>query len=156
MAWSYWRHRRDPGLTLHLSRRVKRAPSRPAIYSAAGTVIIMTSDEPANPAVPAVLQRLWGQRRAPICDRIEGLAGGLRAGMDATSRADLTTTAHQLHGLLGTFGLSAGSELAGQAEALLESDDSDTEQHRALADQLSALARRLRGPDSGQDDSVRR
>lgn len=119
----------------------------------------MTADDPRRRPVPPALQRLWERRRDPICDRIDRLATGLRAwpnGLDAEDRADLIVAAHQLHGLLGTYGLETGSDLAGAAEALLQSQQPDADTARELGEQLAALIEQLRGSDSGQGDRVGR
>ena len=70
------------------------------------------------------LADLWQRRRPAIIERIENLER-----LAATPEPDPgqieegRTEAHKLRGLLGTIGLPAGSEAAGEVEDLLAAGD---------------------------------
>lgn len=88
--------------------------------------------------VPELLQPLWKERAPRVLERIERVVQVLRQ-EPGTSREEGLAEAHKLHGLLGTFGFHEGSQLAGVAEELLESDVVQNEVWNDAADQLAAL-----------------
>jgi len=71
----------------------------------------------------AILTRVWADGRSAITaelDAIDAAGAALLAGsLDAERSVAAITSAHRLAGSLGTFGLPAGSALAGEIETLL-------------------------------------
>jgi HPt (histidine-containing phosphotransfer) domain-containing protein len=80
------------------------------------------SETPA-PAMQAALGRLWIKFLPEIENRlaiVEDAADALSAGeLTGELREQAHQAAHKLAGVLGTFGLTRGTELARQAEELL-------------------------------------
>ncbi len=72
-----------------------------------------------------LLSTLWSRSSETIADRLNVLRGALRAlriqPADAAARKSGADAAHKLAGILGTFGLPEGTELARRAEVMLES-----------------------------------
>ena len=69
---------------------------------------------------------LWERRRPAMLERIDGLEA--LAAMPDPSPAQIEearTEAHKLRGLLGTIGLPAGTEAAGEVEDLLAAGDTE-------------------------------
>lgn len=80
----------------------------------------------SNEAMAAAMQRLWNQYLPQIEERVsvlssaaEALSGGA---LSPDLRASAGSAAHKLAGVLGTFGLEQGTELAREAEAFYSSD----------------------------------
>jgi len=70
------------------------------------------------------LADLWQRRRPAIIERIENLERlAATPGSDAAQIEEGRTEAHKLRGLLGTIGLPAGSDAAGEVEDLLAAGD---------------------------------
>jgi HPt (histidine-containing phosphotransfer) domain-containing protein len=90
------------------------------------------------------MNRLWAKHLPQILERVETLhkaAGSLTRGVlsdDEQQRA--AADAHRLAGVLGTFGLKEGTELAREAEALYEGALSE---NPVAASRLAAVADRL-------------
>lgn len=72
-----------------------------------------------------LLATLWEQRKGILLDRLRVLRESI-ADLEATgspeSRKRGAETAHKLAGILGTFGLPRGTDLAREAEVTLEHD----------------------------------
>lgn len=85
------------------------------------------------------LAEVWARNLPSFRDRLaqlEDAAGAHARGSDA-GREEAVTSAHQLAGSLGSFGLSRGSELAREVEHRLqggEPPDGDAELVRAIAE----------------------
>ncbi len=73
-----------------------------------------------------LLASLWVRSRSSIAERLESLRSAQRRLelnlSDEQARHDGVDAAHKLAGILGTFGLPRGTELARQAELLLYGD----------------------------------
>ena len=72
-----------------------------------------------------LLSTLWSRSRESIAERLDVLRGTLRAlranPADTAARKAGGDAAHKLAGILGTFGLPHGTELARRSEVMLES-----------------------------------
>ena len=72
-----------------------------------------------------LLATLWEQRKGILLDRLRVLKDSI-ADLEATGSAESrkrgAETAHKLAGILGTFGLPRGTDLAREAEVTLEHD----------------------------------
>ena len=70
------------------------------------------------------LADLWQRRRPAMIERIENLEQlAASPEPDAAQIEEGRTEAHKLRGLLGTIGLPAGSDAAGEVEDLLAEGD---------------------------------
>ncbi|MBI3928652.1 MAG: diguanylate cyclase [Armatimonadetes bacterium] len=69
------------------------------------------------------LQGLWQRLRAVSIERLQFLQAGLRRPVDEHSRQQLLRAAHQLAGSLGGFGFRLASQVAGELERLLDSNE---------------------------------
>lgn len=106
----------------------------------------MSAGEAGGSPLAEAMNRLWAKYLPQMEERVgtlekaaARLAGGhpLTAGEQEQAGAD----AHKLAGVLGTFGLQEGTELAREVEHLYEGLlDADA----AVAERLSAIAERLR------------
>jgi len=81
----------------------------------------------SNPSILAeAMNRLWVQFLPQIEERVctlERAAVDLAEGaLTSTQREEATSDAHKLAGVLGTFGLDRGTELAREAEQLYSSE----------------------------------
>jgi HPt (histidine-containing phosphotransfer) domain-containing protein len=93
------------------------------------------------------MNRLWVKYLPQMEERV----GTLRKAAESAANGNLTTieqqqagsNAHKLAGVLGTFGMNEGSELAREAECLcggsLDGDPVVTARLTAIAEQLRAL-----------------
>jgi HPt (histidine-containing phosphotransfer) domain-containing protein len=102
----------------------------------------------SNPsALAEALNRLWAQFLPQIEERVstlEGAAAALAAGALTPARCEeASAEAHKLAGVLGTFGLDRGTELAREAEILYSNGPSSPAmlngRPAALAVQLRAI-----------------
>lgn len=86
----------------------------------------------------AMLRTLWRGNQAVLLERVELLRAAPR---DELARSQAREAAHKLAGVLGTFGLPQGTELAREAEAILEQpiDAADCVALAAIADHLAAV-----------------
>lgn len=79
--------------------------------------------EPPPQQIHAMLAELWVRTRPVVLDRIDRIElaiAALGAGtIDPQTSEAARTDAHQLTGLLGTYGLGAGSDLARTVEQRL-------------------------------------
>ena len=80
----------------------------------------------SNESMAAAMQRLWNQYLPQIQERVatlqlaaESLSGGE---LSPDLGASAASAAHKLAGVLGTFGLEQGTELAREAEAFYSRD----------------------------------
>jgi HPt (histidine-containing phosphotransfer) domain-containing protein len=78
-----------------------------------------------QPSLVEALNRLWARFRPQIEDRVaklERAAAALAEGsLTPPQCEEATSAAHKLAGILGTFGLSEGTELAREMEAFYAS-----------------------------------
>ena len=109
---------------------------------------------PPNPLAEA-MNRLWEKHLPQMRERVntlqraaESLANGT---LTAAEQQEAAADAHKLAGVLGTFGLAHGTELAREAEALCEStlcgDPAAISRLGVIAGQLQgAIAGRCQNP----------
>jgi HPt (histidine-containing phosphotransfer) domain-containing protein len=75
---------------------------------------------PANEQLQQLLLKLWANSKATIAERLETIrhaqAELATKTLKDTTRAQAVDAAHKLAGILGTFGLPEGTELARQVE----------------------------------------
>lgn len=99
---------------------------------------------PPDPVFAEAMNRLWEKYLPQIEERV----ATLQRAADSLARGDLppveqkkaASDAHKLAGVLGTFGLNHGTDLAREAESLYESSE---EEMRRLATRLAAIAEKL-------------
>lgn len=95
--------------------------------------------------IAAAMQRLWTQYLPQIEERVATLesAAGALSGQKLSSelRASAGSAAHKLAGVLGTFGLDQGTQLAREAEAFYSSD---VQPAPGQAERLILIASRIR------------
>ncbi|WP_348262166.1 Hpt domain-containing protein [Telmatobacter sp. DSM 110680] len=99
---------------------------------------------PQDPVVAEAMNRLW-QKYLP---QIEERVATLQRAADSLASGDLSpieqkkaaSDAHKLAGVLGTFGLTDGTDLAREAEGLYEGSE---EEMRRLAARLATIAEGL-------------
>jgi HPt (histidine-containing phosphotransfer) domain-containing protein len=79
-----------------------------------------TSEKPAQPSLAAALDRLWARFLAETRERvavIDAAVQALAAGSLSTEQKEsAASAAHKLAGVLGTFSLARGTELARELE----------------------------------------
>ncbi len=94
----------------------------------------------------AMLGQIWKKNEATILERVAALRAAhrqlLAGAMDSECKQQALAAAHKLAGVLGTFGLGRGSELARAAEAVLQQETPD--QGAALGAILDELAPLIR------------
>lgn len=75
---------------------------------------------PANEQLKLLLLKLWETSKATIAERLETIrqaqAQMAKNALKAVERKNAVDAAHKLAGILGTFGLPEGTELARQVE----------------------------------------
>jgi HPt (histidine-containing phosphotransfer) domain-containing protein len=98
----------------------------------------------ASDAFAQAMNRLWEKHLPQMQERVailqkaaESLANGT---LTATDQQQAGAEAHKLAGVLGTFGLNQGTELAREAEGLYEGS---LDSNRAAAPRLAAIAEEL-------------
>ncbi|HVL06082.1 MAG TPA: Hpt domain-containing protein [Acidimicrobiales bacterium] len=73
-----------------------------------------------------LLRQVWLRNRPTTMERLSVVQSALEAmaagNLDAGPRLAARDEAHKLRGILGTYGFAEGSELAAEAEELLEGD----------------------------------
>jgi HPt (histidine-containing phosphotransfer) domain-containing protein len=94
----------------------------------------------------AMLSALWDRSRHTVAERAELLqvAGDLwmKDGLDEATRLRAVDSAHKLAGVLGTFGLPRGTDLAREAEVLFgEASTAGKEEVERLQVLLAELTR---------------
>jgi len=90
-----------------------------------------------------LLATMWEQRKGAVLDRLhvlEDSISSLSESGDGDCRAVGADAAHKLAGILGTFGLPRGTDLAREAEVTLEKESPLTTED---IDRLRFLAREL-------------
>jgi len=104
-------------------------------------------EQSPQPAFNHALDRLWIQFLPQLEERVSALeaagsalaAGGLSIGL----KGDANSAAHKLAGVLGTFGLTRGTDLAREAESIyadgLETDPLMAARLRKIAAELRAI-----------------
>lgn len=106
---------------------------------------------PGQPELNSALDRLWAQHLSTIEERVAVLesAAATLAHRELTSeeRAAANSAAHKLAGILGTFGLAKGTQLAREAE-ILYSGNPGTDP--ASAANLSRIAAEIKAIVSGR------
>jgi HPt (histidine-containing phosphotransfer) domain-containing protein len=99
---------------------------------------------PANEQLKLLLLKLWETSKATIAERLETIrqaqARMANNTLKAADRKNAIDAAHKLAGILGTFGLPEGTELARQVEEGMQ----ETAPGSGLsADDLDALVKQL-------------
>lgn len=101
--------------------------------------------EDASNALAQAMNRLWAKHLPQIEERVMTLELTARSLANGTlteaGRQHASADAHRLAGILGTFGLNEGTELAREVEAMCESP---LDQHPPDASRLAAIAERLK------------
>ncbi len=99
---------------------------------------------PSESAIAEAMNRLWEkylpmmeERVATLRQAAKSLANG---GLTASEQQKAADDAHKLAGVLGTFGLKDGTDLAREAESLYENPKDKV---RPLAERLAAIAGQL-------------
>lgn len=112
--------------------------------SAAGASGKASNQENSEQKLNQLLAGLWEQSRQKIADQVETLQRARRLAeqseLDDGTCAAAMDSAHKLAGVLGTFGLPRGTELARIAEATFRSPDAvNAAQLGALGPALNEL-----------------
>lgn len=100
---------------------------------------------PANEQLKLLLLKLWETSKATIAERLETIrqaqAQMAKNALKAVERKNAVDAAHKLAGILGTFGLPEGTELARQVEEGLAvpGEGLTAEALDALVEQLAVL-----------------
>lgn len=90
---------------------------------------IQTSSEslPANDKLHQLLLQLWITSKATVAERLETIRFAQKrmeqGKLDDVTRKQASDAAHKLAGILGTFGIPAGTELARQIEVAMEAKE---------------------------------
>jgi HPt (histidine-containing phosphotransfer) domain-containing protein len=103
----------------------------------------MASDAQAN--LSAVLDHMWATYLPQMHERVDTLAAAAQAfaagKLSAKCQEEAQSAAHKLSGVLGTFGLSRGTELARELEVIYtRRNDPNPE----LASKLASLTAEIR------------
>jgi diguanylate cyclase (GGDEF)-like protein len=113
-------------------------------YEPGASAVPPAAQDSAGPALQGRLAEIWTRTRDRVLERVDlldqtGVAlleGSLTAGL----RKQAENAAHKLAGLLGTFGLAAGSRFARELERSLRSSGPGTElQARRFSECVAAL-----------------
>lgn len=103
----------------------------------------MTTSPSQTEKLQEMLQAMWKTSRPAILERFQTIRDAekmLAAGsLDDGARKNAESAAHKLAGVLGTFGLPQGTQLASQIEVLLASPSLDAAHASQLALQLDEL-----------------
>ncbi len=105
------------------------------------------SDSPGRepPGLAEALARMWVQFLPQMYDRVAALetaAGPMADGtLSDTEREEATAAAHKLAGILGSFGLPEGTNLAREAEALCGCKSDAAPAAAARVAEIAALLR---------------
>jgi HPt (histidine-containing phosphotransfer) domain-containing protein len=91
-----------------------------------------------------LLLQLWITSKATVSERIDTIRFAQKrmdqGNLDDPTRKQAADAAHKLAGILGTFGIPAGSELARQIEVAMEAEDSP---ESMSAEDLAAILTQL-------------
>ncbi len=107
----------------------------------------MTSENIEKSAMAEALNRLWKQYLPTMEERVAILEKAARnlatRELSEEERAEANGAAHRLAGVLGTFGLTQGTDLAREAEILYSgengTDPGDAQRLAEIAEQLKAM-----------------
>ena len=107
----------------------------------------MTTTPSQAEKLQEMLQAMWKTSRPAILERFQTIRDAekmLASGsLDEDARKNAESAAHKLAGVLGTFGLPQGTQLASQIEVLLASsapiDATHVHELAASLDQLEAI-----------------
>jgi HPt (histidine-containing phosphotransfer) domain-containing protein len=107
----------------------------------------MTTTPSQAEKLQEMLQAMWKTSRPAILERFQTIRDAekmLASGsLDEDARKNAESAAHKLAGVLGTFGLPQGTQLASQIEVLLASsapiDATHAHELAASLDQLEAI-----------------
>jgi HPt (histidine-containing phosphotransfer) domain-containing protein len=112
------------------------------------------SQDPQDPAakqkkLQSLLAGLWDRSRQTVTERIEALQEAktlaVASKLDESARLRAVDSAHKLAGVLGTFGLPHGTELAREAEEVFGRraiiGPAELERLEALLDALASMVR---------------
>jgi HPt (histidine-containing phosphotransfer) domain-containing protein len=98
---------------------------------------------PAQPGLNAALDRLWARFLPEIRERvsiIESAVQSLAAGsLSAEEKEAASSAAHKLAGVLGTFSLQRGTDLARELELSFSATPGNPAHLAALASELRAI-----------------
>lgn len=98
------------------------------------------SDPPEPQSLQSIVADLWRQARPAVLERIAVLHDAATDPLTPERRAAARAEAHKLVGLLGSYGIGDGSELARVAEQQLADEDRfDGVALASIADQLREL-----------------
>jgi HPt (histidine-containing phosphotransfer) domain-containing protein len=104
-----------------------------------------TADQTAEPLLVGALDALWARFLPDIMSRVENLESAVQGcrsnSLSAQQRDDAHSAAHKLAGVLGTFGLTRGTELARELETSFapEATQLPVEQLAAIASELRSI-----------------
>ncbi|HEY4050511.1 MAG TPA: Hpt domain-containing protein [Acidobacteriaceae bacterium] len=96
-----------------------------------------------------MLAGIWERSKTTVAQRVEILrdatTAAAKGGLDETGRLRAVDSAHKLAGVLGTFGLPRGTELAREAEETFGNVEglsrAEFERLRSIMDELDSLVR---------------
>lgn len=96
-----------------------------------------------------LLATIWERSKKTVAERVQVLrqahAAAAKGKMDDAMRKGAIDAAHKLAGVLGTFGLPRGTDLAREAEAIFEGSDrlgaADIKRLAVLVRELDALTK---------------
>ncbi len=99
----------------------------------------------SEPALAEAMNRLWVKFLPQLEERVatlEAAAAALASGaLSPEGQQEASANAHKLAGVLGTFGLNKGTELAREAEGAYQED---LLSHPAAAERMAEIAAQLR------------
>jgi HPt (histidine-containing phosphotransfer) domain-containing protein len=102
-----------------------------------------TSEKPAQPNLAAALDRLWARFLPEIRERVavvDAAVQALAAGsLGAEQKDAAASAAHKLAGVLGTFSLARGTELARELELQFSGTPASASQLASIASELRAV-----------------
>jgi HPt (histidine-containing phosphotransfer) domain-containing protein len=102
-----------------------------------------TSEKPAQANLAAALDRLWARFLPEIRERVavvDAAVQGLAAGsLGAEQKDAAASAAHKLAGVLGTFSLARGTELARELELQFSGTPASASQLASIASELRAV-----------------
>ena len=102
-----------------------------------------TSEKPAQPNLAAALDRLWARFLPEIRERVavvDAAVQALAAGSLGAGQKDAAASAaHKLAGVLGTFSLARGTELARELELQFSGTPASASQLASIASELRAV-----------------
>jgi HPt (histidine-containing phosphotransfer) domain-containing protein len=102
-----------------------------------------SKEKPAQPDLTAALDRLWARFLPEIRERvavIDAAVAALAAGsLSPGQKDDAASAAHKLAGVLGTFSLARGTELARELELRFSGSPGSADQLASIAAELRAV-----------------